>query len=189
MASGESSRSSRFLRLSTCAALLVAFSTVVAHAAGPWRGQIVDAETGLPLQGVVVLAEFIKSTGSLAGDSAAAYYGSHEVVTGTDGRFEIPGRLLWNPIRWRSHIQVEFVIFKPGYGAARFRGAGQVAGQPWHELLAREDIVIEMPPLKNREDRIHFMRSSARPRPWVTPPEAHPHYTEQLQRELRDLGL
>jgi hypothetical protein len=177
------------LRLSIWAALVVTLSSGVAHAAGPWRGQIVDAETGLPLPGVVVLAEFIKSTGGLAGDSAATYYGSREVVTGSDGRFEIPGRVLWNPIRWRSRIQVEFVIFKPGYGPARFRGAGRVAERPWHELLAEEDVVIEMPPLKNREDRIHFVRSSARPRPWVTPPEAHPHYTEQLQRELRDLGL
>ena len=42
-----------------------------AHADGPWKGQIVDAQTGTPLDGVVVLAYCVPHPVSwtLAGDA------------------------------------------------------------------------------------------------------------------------
>src|SRR3990170_3762971 len=54
----------------------------IGEAAGPWKAQIVDAETGRPLEGVVVLAVWIRYTASVGGWAGAKYYASEEVVTG-----------------------------------------------------------------------------------------------------------
>lgn len=43
---------------------------------GPWKAQIVDAETGQPLEGVVVLASWIKCEASMGGWAAGKYYDS-----------------------------------------------------------------------------------------------------------------
>ena len=53
-----------------------------ATAAGPWKGQIVDKETGKPLEGVVVLATWYKAYSTHGGWGGAGYHDSEE---GRDG--------------------------------------------------------------------------------------------------------
>jgi len=65
-------RSPRLMWLGVGVAVLVAFAGPGgAAAAGPWRATIVDAETGKPLEGVVVVAAFAKYTKGLAGLAGA----------------------------------------------------------------------------------------------------------------------
>ena len=167
-----------------------------AHAAGPWRATIVDAETGQPLEGVVVVAAFTKYTKHLAGTAGGEYYGSDEVVTGPDGRFEIPARNLWNPIRVFTEVRVEFTIAKPGYGRAKTRptpeqreewGWGQ--GLSWTAILEKESVILEMPPLKTREARHAYYRAPGRTVDLRVPRALIPKFVEAENQERAYLGL
>jgi len=152
------------------ALVAVAFLAPGAHAAGPWRATIVDAETGQPLEGVVVVAAFTKFTKSLAGTAGGEYYGSDEVVTGADGRFEIPARNLWNPIRLFTEVRLELVVFKRGYGNHRLR-VGAREEETWKQLsltqaLEQEDVIVELAPVRTPEERRAYLRQFSWP-PWI----------------------
>ncbi len=148
---------------------------------GPWRAQVVDAETGHPLEGVVVLFWWRRC---YLGDAhcVGTYYDSEEVVTGVDGRFVIAARRSLVPLLpFLTHYEgPERVIFKPGYGLWSFqrhpleklreklppaeqrRQVEQhrpILEQWYHEQWARfegEGAVIELPPLKTKEERLDF---------------------------------
>src|SRR5260370_15094947 len=74
------------------APLLGLLSPALVQAAGPWKAQVVDAETGQPLEEVVVLMYWIKYTGSWAGWAGGEFDDAEEVVTVADGRFVVPSR-------------------------------------------------------------------------------------------------
>ncbi len=136
-----------------------------------------DAETGQPLEGVVVLAHWIKYTGWWGGWGGGEFYDAEEVVTGPDGRFVIQPRSTRTLLWWKK-IQGYFVIFKPGYGQWRYKGywewqklpiwereASEEAVRKWEETGEIEGgVVIELPPLKTREERLRFFRLLSVPR-------------------------
>ena len=135
-------------------------------AAGPWKAQVVDAETGKPLDGVVVLAYWIKYTESWAGSAGGEFYDGEEVVTGPDGRFVIQARSTWTLNPFRRIGGMELVIFKPGYGTWRFQGSKDwpkdlyeqkaLIQKAW-EQFEGDGVVIELPPLKTKEERLKFL--------------------------------
>ncbi len=162
-----------------------------AQAAGPWRATIIDADTGKPLESVVVVAAFTKYTASLGGWAGGEYYGSDEVVTGPDGRFEIPARNLWNPIRWFTEVRLELVMFKPGYGRERPRKT-EATRAIWEKfespgIPANADIVLEMPRLKTRQERMDFCLNLRVP-PRV-PLDRQRAYREAMKQEEAYLGF
>lgn len=137
-----------------------------AEAAGPWKAQVVDAETGQPLEGVVVLAVWYKRYTSPGGWAGGGYYASEEVGTGPDGRFVIQARATWTLSPFSIIEGPEFMIFKPGYGQWRFPGSQNwpqdlyqrdvLVKQAWQQFTG-EGAVIELPPLKTREERLKFL--------------------------------
>lgn len=110
------------------------------EAAGPWKAQVVDAETGKPLEGVVVLAYWIKYARTVAGKADAQFYDAEEVVTGPDGNFVIQERSTWTLNPFRTISGAQFVMFKPGYGRWRFRNADL-----WlkHNLPERHEVLLK----------------------------------------------
>ena len=78
---------------------------------GPYRGKVIDAETGKPIEGVVVLGVWYKEI-STAGGGVSSYYDAKETVTDKDGEFEIEGvkRKIFTYIG-----QMNVLIFKAGY--------------------------------------------------------------------------
>jgi hypothetical protein len=170
---------------------LLAFAAA-AHAGGPWRAQVVDAGTGQPLEGVIVVAYFTKFTSSPAGWVGGEFYAADEVVTDSNGRFEIPARMLWNPLRLNfSRVFLEVVLLKPGYGSWR-RRVPREQDPVWHEkalseVFERDDVVLALPPL-SREERVEFIRRFSGPSHLV-PRARYPRLiaTERAERHL--LGL
>ena len=158
-----------------CLLILSLVSSVVAwdqaDAAGPWKAQVVDAETGKPLEGVVILAVWRRYLWLIGQHGGLGYGASQEVVTNKEGRFTIASRSSWtlNPF---VHLRAPgFRIFKPGYGRWRYKGHG---GEAWLKLdlleqqariekakeqFIGEGVMIELPPLKTREERLKFYRS------------------------------
>jgi hypothetical protein len=163
---------------------------------GPWKAQVVDAETRQPLEGAVVLFWWRRC---YLGDAhcVGTYYDSEEVVTGSDGRFVLP---------FLTHFEgPERVIFKPGYGRwsfPRHPKAKLLEGLPleewrnqmhkheaeieqWNqeqwERFEGEGAVIELRPLKTKED--WQMRGD--PTPGGVPSEKMPRFIEAIERERR----
>lgn len=138
--------------------------------AGPWRAQVVDAETGKPLKGVVILTWWTKFYRSVGGWAGGEYYASEEVVTGPDGRFTISRRWTFTPSPGWSIIKgPEWIIFKPGYGRWSFQGYQDevVKGELQYEALEAwydkkwaqfegAGVVITLKPLKTKEERLGF---------------------------------
>lgn len=178
--------------------LFLALSSAVwpAEAAGPWRAQVVDAETGQPLEGVVVLAVWFKYTASVGGWAAQKYYASEEVVTGPDGRFQIRARWAFTWLPFLTTVKgPEFLIFKPGYGQWRFQGADEWlklspedrdarVEEAW-ERFEGKGVTIELRPLKTRQERLE---SLSRPSGAI-PDDRMPRYLEALDQEAVALGL
>lgn len=164
------------------------------EAAGPWKAQIVDAETGKPLEEVVVLAVW-RHCGFIYMDGCGYYYDSEEVVTGADGRFVIEAR--WS--LFRTIKGPDFTIFKPGYGRWRLKGEDVWLKLDTYERNKRFDeaweqfrgdgVVIELPPLKTREERLKFYQSPGRTPPGIVPGERMRRFQEAENAERAYLGF
>ena len=120
--SGLSTTVSRGVTVLVAMLLIPLLLTSYSEAAGSWRAQIIDKETGKPIEGAVVFVRWEKRYTSFVGEmDGNEYYDSEEAVTNADGRFVIGARQTWtlNPL---SEIYgPEFFIFKSGYGRWQFR--------------------------------------------------------------------
>jgi hypothetical protein len=136
-----------------------------AEAAGPWRAQVVSADTKQPLEGVIVLAWWTRHVRSFGGPSEE-YRDSQEVLTDKDGRFTIESRWFFslNPLVF---FRGPFVaMFKPGYG--RYEWPGFQGSEMWSkekrdalrteaQLLQLDGIVLELPTLTTLEQRREYL--------------------------------
>lgn len=82
--------------------------------------RVIDAVTGQPIQGAVVVAYWEMHRGSFAGDSLPCGAANvEEAVTDKNGKFHIPG---WGPIHSSCDMRSFdpfLYVFKSGYGYAR----------------------------------------------------------------------
>jgi hypothetical protein len=170
---------------------------VISESAGPWKGQVVDKDSGKPLEGAVVLARWEKRYTSFVGEMGGnQYYDSEEVVTDAEGRFVISARQTWtlNPL---SEIYgPEFFIFKSGYGRWQFRDfdswglkdaivSAERTRAEWRRFT-EEGAVLELPPLKTIEQRLEFVRAM---RPHGVPSDRMMKYLDAINRERVTLKL
>jgi hypothetical protein len=117
-------------------AVLVGVPDLASAAKGPWRGQVLDAETKQPLEGVVVLAYWNRYRFSLAqlvvGHQTPEFFDAVEAVTDAQGRWEIPKK----SFPFFADIGGPFFeYYKPGY--AQWRYAGQDTAE-WRQLPGEE---------------------------------------------------
>lgn len=109
---------------------------------GPFRGQVVDAETGQPIAGANVVVQWLRDPPSL--ESSTRFYDAQEAVSDADGRFEIPRR---------THLLTAWVtapglsVFSPGYVIQ-----DEVVTPPGGRVLV-DPTVVKMKPLRTREER------------------------------------
>ena len=173
-----------FLVVSLTALLFLAAEVLPAAASGPWRAQIVDAETKQALQGVVVLAVWTRHVRGLGGPSSE-YHHSEEVLTDQDGRFTIPARSFFslNPLVFFRGPR--FLIFKPGYGWGIWPGGKQRERWPEEDL---ENIVIELPRLKTLDERKEYLSKVGAGFSTV-PPEKTPLLEKAITEERRAVGF
>jgi hypothetical protein len=139
----------------------------------PLATQVVDAETGEPIEGAVVLAYWTKCYASLGGWAGCKFSDAEETVTGPDGRYAITRRWTYEiPLI----IQVNgphLVIFKAGYGG-------------WQRRQSGETEVMALPPVRTREEReLAYYRTD---NPGVVPREYRQHLQRALDQEARHLG-
>lgn len=79
---------------------------------GPFRGQIIDVDTGQPILGAVALAIWLETLRTPV-QANQKFYDARVAVTGTEGRFEIPRR---PPPFFSTRIDTPLIeYFAPGY--------------------------------------------------------------------------
>jgi len=78
---------------------------------GPYRGKVVDADTGAPIAGAAVLGVWYREYLTVAG-GVGRYYDAREVLTDANGDFTIQGQGL---LLLSNVIPGSTVIFKAGY--------------------------------------------------------------------------
>ncbi len=78
---------------------------------GPYKGQIVEKESGQPLEGVVVVGNWWLLSFTPAG-ATGTHYDTYETVTDKNGHFRIPGQ----GVQLFSRLdEVQLFVFKAGY--------------------------------------------------------------------------
>ena len=145
---------------------------------GPFRGTVVDAETGRPIPGAVVLIVWLKLVYALV-QTNTEFYDAREAVTGPDGTFEIPR--LTPPFFTFRIIRYGPQVFAPGYAEHRW-----VVTPSTGEALV-DPTVVEMRRLNTREERLNALSRSS---PLTDVPlDKMCLYIKAQNREAQNLGL
>lgn len=136
-----------------------------------FSGQILDQETKQGIEGAAVVALYHKWTMGLGAGSTHPVIHVREAVTDKDGRFHIPPYTTLI-LPFSGSDDISFIIYKPGYiGIDRyhvFDYEGLFSGEyPFmpdktisesldnkHPITIRHPNIIEIPPIKTKEERI-----------------------------------
>ncbi len=121
------------------------------YASGPYRGKVVDAETGQPLVGAVVLAIWYREVPTAPHGPAVDYHDAVEVLTDAQGEFLIPAKTHVTPIG--KIREPEFVTYYPGYApypSLKSRPQGLSVSAAYE----RRYFLIELKKLRAQKERI-----------------------------------
>jgi len=186
------------LRVVALCSLLVATGFPAAHAQdtelwdryldrprGPYRAQVIDAETRAPLAGAVLVALWRRDR-VYPFHSVSANYAVREVVTDSEGRFFLDAKDVEEGAPRRTN-RPEFLIFLPGYGS--FPGHQRSPRGFTGGIFERPGTVVELPRLEGREERRRQL-SSLSPRSFSeTPFKDLPELVRRVNAERVAIGL
>ena len=122
---------------------------------GPYRGQVVDADTKAPLAGAVFVALWRRDR-MYPVHIVTENYAVREVVTDSEGRFLLDAKDVEEGAPRRTR-RPEFLIFLPGYGSfPRFQKAptGFIGG-----VFEGAGITVELPRLEGPAERRGHLRA------------------------------
>jgi len=139
---------------------------------GPYRGQVVDAETKAPLAGAVVVVRWLQDR-VYPVHMVAENYAVRETVTDAEGRFFLDAKGVEERAPRRTR-RPGFLIFLPGYGSypkQHVSPTGFTGG-----IFERSGTIVELPRLADREERRKHL--------WSFGPHS---YSDKPFRELPEL--
>ena len=133
--------------------MFLSSSCAIYHHYGSYHGKVIDEETKKPLEGVVVLAEYVTWQILSPGGPTPYFLDTQEVITDRNGEFKIPtlNAFAFRPLSTFTMLGSEygpfspyFTIFKPHYKCSR---SVNVPEDQYWEISLRE--------LKTKEERWH----------------------------------
>lgn len=146
-------------KLSRKVLLIIIYVTIagctVSNEYGPYRGKVVDAETGQPIKGAVVFVRFDTLDYGGLGGTNSEYIDSVEVLTNENGEFSIPVHKIkafkilhrWDP------YETGF-IFQPGYGVyPKHPEVSRDYPELEHIFPENFHVTFKLPKLKTVEER------------------------------------
>ena len=116
---------------------------------GPYRGQVIDAETKAPLVGAVVVVRWLRDR-TYPVHMVAENYAVREAITDEEGRFFLDAKDVEEGAP-RGTRRPGFLIFLPGYGSypkQHVSPTGFTGG-----LFERSGTIVELPRLVDQEER------------------------------------
>lgn len=167
---------------------LVAFLSLTAffHLFGPYYGRVVDAMTGEPIAGAVILVRFETCTYQ-EGEIVNRFADAVETVTDRKGDFNIPSHrvFLFRPLhQWIPEAMA--LVCKPGYGCfPKFKGSA-VEGKTISTLPENERVAILLPRLETPEQRKENLSYIYAP---GVPEEKMPHLLQMKRIETDQVNM
>jgi len=135
--------------------LFLFIACTITNKYGPYYGKVIDAETKQPIEGAAVLVVYKTEQYGLAG-AISHFADAQETLTDKNGEFKIPAKRI-NTFRiisgWERYPG--FWIFKPEYGCYPEHKDVKPMFVPNGTLPENEYVIIELPKLKTREERLN----------------------------------
>jgi hypothetical protein len=187
----------RWLRMTApCVCLLAVCSMALAQSPerwdryldryrGPYRGQVIDADTKAPPAGAVVVAAWARDR-IYPFHSVNERYAVREVLVNLDGQFVIDARDIEEHAPRRT-LRPEFTIFLPGYGS--FPSFQKAPTGFFGDVFEREGTIVELPRLGTRKERLDSLRAADPYNLSEDPFKEIPRHTESFNQERTALGL
>lgn len=168
---------------------LFAFGSTTITWAETYRGKVVDAQTGEPLEGAVIAIVWYKKP-VITMNGPQYFHSAKEGFTDSNGEFSVDGSpgIDWNPLTYikeRPYI----AIFKPGYGPFP---TGYFRERPTQEIekaLVEEGAVIRMPALRTEQEKTQYGSPTAMRIPPDIPYEEIPNLIRLINVHRKSLGF
>lgn len=152
------------LKVIVLAVIMFAASPVFAggwiyYTDGPFKGKVIDLETGAPIEGAVVAGVWYVDQYGGAGGVLAAFCDAKETLTDKNGDFEVPRASCWHWWPFSNLGSPSFTVFKPGYlgypplGFNLEEKRTRMPDFKGGEFLKEKGIVIRLGRPKTREER------------------------------------
>jgi hypothetical protein len=177
--------------LPTFCVLFLLTGCTISHTYGPYSGKVIDLETGEPIEGAVVFVQFFTEGMLSPGGVVSSFADAVEVLTDSNGEFEIPAQKIKSFkmfSRWAVYESV--IIFKPGYGAyPKHPGIVRDLLEENHFLPTGKYVTIKLPQLRSREERKKFLSHAGAYDPTIIPYEKQKNILNLYNSERISLGL
>lgn len=158
--------------------LMFLTSCYAARIDGPYEGKVIDADTGQPIEGVVVLGTWSTET-ITPGGGTHEFYDAQETVTDKNGEFKIKGL----DLKVLSNVApMDIFIFKSGYTYER--GSWTSLKEFAKEIKWEGNKAII--PLKKLTIGDRKRRMSI---PYAAPEKKMKLMLEEIHKERREIGL
>ena len=152
---------------------------------GPYRGQVLDAETKAPLAGAVVVALWRRDR-VYPFHITTEHYAVRETITDSEGRFSLDAKDVEEGAPRRTRRPV-FLIFLPGYGSfprLQTSPTGFVG-----DVFERGGTTVELLRLEGREDRLRNLDTVSPHSLSETPHQDLPRLMRAVDEERETVGL
>jgi len=149
---------------------------------GPYKGRVIDAQTGQPVEGAVAHGTWSRIHFVPTG-SSSEYYDSYEVLTDGNGEFRIPGKGL---LVFSNIDDMTLTIFKTGYKQWHPNNWSGLRDWKSDDTLTWDEFGVGTFKLKR-------MTMEERRKRGVTMPDFAPHHKHKLlikerNREMIEIG-
>jgi hypothetical protein len=154
-----------------------------------YRGKVVDAETGQPLEGAVFVIVWEKKP-ALSMNGYRDFHSAKEALTDANGEFSVDGSpgIDWNPFTYVVKTP-SIAIFMPGYGPFP---TGHVKETPVAEMknaMTGAGVVIKLPKLKTQQEMRRYTGPGALHISTGTPYEEIPNLMRLINIHSKMAGL
>lgn len=163
---------------------------------GPYKGKVIDLETGAPIEGVVVAGVWhVKQYGG-PGGPVQTFCDAKETLTDKNGEFEVPKASCWHWWPFSTLGSPQFTVFKPGYlgyppiGATQEERKSRMPGFTGAEFMNKLATVIKLGRPKTREERVStYSEASGTFTIEVKTYERMPNLLHIINEERKNLGF
>ncbi len=164
----------RYLVLLLLVVMLFSFGSASAAWAQIYRGQVVDAATGQPLEGAVFVIVWNKKP-LITMDGPQYFHSAKEVLTDSKGEFSLDGSpgIDWNPFTYILD-NPSIAIFMPGYGPFPTGHVKETPREEMEKAMTGTGVVIKLPKLKSEQEMRKFSGPENLRIPTTTPYEELP---------------
>jgi hypothetical protein len=157
--------------------------------ADTYRGKVVDAETGEPLEGAVFVIIWHKKP-FITMNGPQYFHSANEGLTDGKGEFSVDGSpgVDWNPFTYimeRPHI----AIFKPGYGPFPVAHVREKRQEETEQEMIKGGALVRLPRLKTDQEMKRYTSPTGMRIPSDVPYEEIPNLVRLINIQSKNIGI